>query len=121
MSPSFPRPVEHHGICYTLLEAPTPDRARFSFTGPFESREVTWDTTLLTLSDQPLSGQPPATGLARPDYIDVGEPGEHGHRLEVALAIPAIDDAVILRTIIMIRQYRRLGRGRHQFSQAAGR
>lgn len=117
MSPSFPRTVERHGIRYTLLEAPTPNRARFTFTGPFESEEVTWDTTLLALPGaSPMDPDSP-----RPDYIDVGETGELGRRLTVALAVTAIDDAVILRTIIMIRQYRRLHHGRHGFSQATGR
>lgn len=121
MPAPFPRAVDRHGIRYTLLEAPTPDRVRFTFTGPFESEEVTWDATLLALPGSPSLDAESATRAPRPDYIDVGEVGEHGRRLVVALAIPAIDDAAILRAIIMIRQYRRLRRGRHDFGHATGR
>lgn len=120
MPAPFPRAVDRHGIRYTLLEPPTPDRVRFSFTGPFESAEVTWDATLLALPGSSTDPQSTAD-TPRPDYIDVGEPGEQGRRLVVALAIPVIDDAAILRTIIMVRQYRRLRRGRHDFSRAGDR
>lgn len=121
MPAPFPRVVDHRGIRYTLLEPPTPNRARFTFTGPFESAEVIWDATLLALPGSLSLDAESAAHAPRPDYIDVGEPGEFGRRLVVALTVPAIDDAVILRTIIMIRQYRRLHRGRHDFSRAAGR
>lgn len=121
MPAPFPRVVERHGIRFTLLEPPEPNRARFTFTGPLESEEVTWDTTLLALSGCSSPGPGPAADKPRPDYIEVGEPGDHGRRLVVALAIPVIDEATILRTIIMIRQYRRLRPGRHAFSKASGR
>lgn len=121
MPAPFPKAVERHGICYTLLESPTPNRARFTFTGPFEFEDVIWDTTLLALPGCSSPSPGPAADKPRPDYIEVGEPGEHGRRLVVALAIPVIDEATILRTIIMIRQYRRLRPGRHAFSDASGR
>lgn len=114
MSPPFPRTEERHGIRFTLLEPLAPSRARFTFTGAFESEEVTWDATLLALPGRVSPADP------RPDYIEVGETSDHGRRLEVALSVAEIDEATILRTIIMIRQYRRLRRGRHHFGDAAG-
>lgn len=98
----YPRDIEQHGIRYTLLEPLRPERARFSFSGPFENREIRWDATLVA----PTSGH---------SYMEIGAETTGGRGVLVGLAIPAIDAAVVLRTIIMIRQYKRLRPGRHEF------
>ena len=108
----FPLARELSGIRFTLLEPLAPSRARFTFAGVFESEEVTWDATLRALPGRLSPADP------RPDYIEVGEAGDRGRRLEVALSVAEIDEATILRTILMIRQYRRLRRGRHGFGDA---
>lgn len=101
-SPGYPRDIEQHGIRYTLLEPLRPDRARFSFSGPFENREILWDATLVAL----------AVGRS---YIEIGAKTVGGRAVHVGLAIPAIDPAAVLRTIVMLRQYKRLRTGRHEF------
>jgi len=106
MTGVFPQSRERHGFRYTLLEPIHPDRARFLFTGPFQGRDIQWDTTLSRL-----------TGADTPPYIDVGGEGRHGRILNVALAIPAVDEPALLRVIIMIRQYKRLRPGRHVFGE----
>ncbi len=107
MPESWPHEVEQHGIHYTLLEPLRAERARFSFFGPFENREIRWDATLVALG----SGR---------SYIDIGAEAAGGRVVQVGLAVPVIDAAVVLRTIVMLRQYKRLRAGRHEFGDAEG-
>lgn len=107
MPESWPHEVEQHGIRYTLLEPLRAERARFSFSGPFENREIRWDATLVALA----SGR---------SYIDIGAEAGGRRIVQIGLAVPVIDAAVVLRTIVMLRQYKRLRAGRHEFGDAEG-
>ena len=103
------------GIRFTLLQPVLPEQARFAFAGPFAGEETIWDATLLTL-DAWHQLQPPATDpVQRHAFIEVGAATAQGRGVRIVLDIPAIDEAVILRTIIMLRQYKRLRIGQHEF------
>jgi len=97
-------------IEYRLLDPLHPDEAHFTFEGPFEGRQVRWDARLLTLA---RASRMEAATPGR--FIEIGEETPDGIALKVVLNIPHIDVPAILRTIIMIRQYKRLRRGRHVF------
>ena len=107
------RELERLGRDYLLREAGD-EEARLCFTGVFEGRPVVWDCRFLTLRRAGALG--PAAGR---DFIDIGAPGRHGLSLCVALDIPAIDEPAIRKLMIMIRNYRRLRRGRHEFGGPA--
>ena len=132
MAQPYPLAREFHGIRYNLLAPPEPSQARFAFTGRrppwmaevrntqeqffrFQNQEIRWDTTLITLAhyhaEQPGSAQP----TVRTAFLEIGGETAHGRAIRVALDIPVIDEAAILRTIIMIRNYKRLHPGRHEF------
>jgi hypothetical protein len=115
MAQPYPLAREFHGIRYNLLAPPEPSQARFAFTGSFQNQEIRWDTTLVTLAHyhaaQPESVQP----MMRTAFLEIGGETAHGRAIRVALDIPVIDEATILRTIIMIRNYKRLHPGRHEF------
>lgn len=110
----FQASLAQSGSDYLLTEiAADGQSARFRFTGRFHNRLVVWDCTLRTLeSALTLSRVKP--GRAR-CYIEIGEAGRQGMPLEVGLDIARIDTPAILKTIIMIRQYRHLRAGRHEF------
>ncbi len=116
MSDLRSRQLAHLG--YALLEPLTPVQARFRFRGPFQGREICWDATFLTLENyharQPASADP----VTRRPFIEIGAVDSDPRPLTVALDIPHIDEAAILRAIVMIRQYRRLHVGRHEFGLA---
>lgn len=114
MPPQLPPQRKHPGISYTLLESLLPWRARFTFTGPFQGSIVLWNATLLTVDHASASAAKTVSS------IEVGEMTTAGRDLIVTLDIPAVDEAEILRTIIMIRQYRRLRPGHHAFGEKAG-
>jgi hypothetical protein len=113
----YPLAREFQGLSYSLLAAPGAEQARFAFTGSFQGEPVIWDATLLTLArfhaDQPDAGQ----SVLRSAFMEIGGQTAHGRAIRVALDITLIDEAAILRTIIMIRNYKRLQSGRHEFGE----
>lgn len=100
---------------YEVVEQPDEVSARIRFTGPFEGRRVAWDATVATLGA--WARRYPARRALRP-FIHVGADGPRGVALSVGLNVPAIDTPVLRKTVIMIRNYRRLRRGRHEFGEA---
>lgn len=102
---------------YSLLEPLQPGQARFTFTGPFEGRDILWQATLVTLAHYHAQQPPSAVTISRQPFIDIGADTPAGRLLTVALDIPQIDEPAILRTLVMIRQYKRLHAGRHEFGE----
>lgn len=103
------RELERLGRDYLLREAGD-EEARLCFTGVFEGQPVVWDCRFLTLQRARVLGL-----AADRDFIDIGAPGRRGLSLCVALDIPSIDEPAIRKLMIMIRNYRRLRRGRYEF------
>jgi hypothetical protein len=116
-SAEYPCRRELHGIHFTLLEPVAPRRAHFAFTGPFDGQEVVWDATLVTLDAYHRAQPPEARSVQRHSFMEIGHAGTNGRAVRIGLDIPAIDEAVILRAIIMMRQYKRLRVGRHEFGE----
>jgi len=117
MTQSYPQARELHGVRYNLIAPPDTVAAHFTFSGRFQNQEIVWDTTLFTLThyhaDQPQS----AESVVRTAFLEIGGESAHGRAIRVALDIPRIDEPAILRTIIMIRNYKRLHPGRHEFGE----
>jgi len=78
---------------------------RLRFRGPFEGREITWDARFVTRRH---SG-------AGCDSIEIGAEGPDGRHLTVVLNVRCFDAPTVSKAIIMMRQYKRLRRGRHEF------
>jgi hypothetical protein len=102
-------------VCQTHLPATL---ASISFLGPFQGQVVLWNMTLATLShwqrhgsDTPISGSESFNS----QFIEIAEVAEAVFRLRVGLEVEHIDEPVIKKTIIMIRNYRRLAIGRSGF------
>jgi hypothetical protein len=117
MNLSYPLARELRGIRYNLIAPPDAGQARFTFTGKYQNQEIVWDCTLRTLAHY-HTGQPQSTQPAmRTAFLEIGDATVHGRALCVALDIACIDEPAILRTIIMIRNYKRLQPGRHEFGE----
>ena len=105
--------LSSHDSDYVLLSSLPDSVAHVRFLGRFEGREVVWDMHLYTLARHEQDrGRVPIA----PDFqlrgLMIIEPqaGETCH-LEVALKVPVIDEPVIRKTIVMMRNYRRLKPG----------
>lgn len=79
---------------------------RLRFIGRFEGQEVVWDAELVALA---------ALERAPAQFLDIGVPGPRGVPIRIGLVVPAIDRSTLLKAIIMVRNYKRLHRGRHEF------
>jgi hypothetical protein len=95
-----------------LLDAPGGSALRLRFPGPFEGRIVTWDATFVALGG-PRTRAGPGTSVG--NFIEIGEDGPNGVAIRVGLQVARIDAPTIRKTMIMIRRYRRLRRGRHDY------
>lgn len=104
---------------YSYLSEPEPGRAHIRFSGPFQGTEVIWNAQIVTLTRYHRKLSPgkqhrhAGTGLRQ--FIEVGAAGHGMRNLLVVLNVPSIDEPVIRNTIIMIRKYKRLRPGRHEF------
>lgn len=87
---------------YRLNETPGEREARFEFIGRFDGAPVVWEARLLALG----VGE-------REQFIAIGPARGERRALTVGLALERIDTPAILKTVIMIRNYKRLREGRH--------
>ncbi len=114
--------LEKSGLSRWLIEQ-SEDRAVLAFTGPFEGREVVWRCELVTLDAElrrlALEDSSATRGLR--NFIEIGEPVAEGIPLRVGLALSQVDTAAIDRMILMIRLYKNLRRGRHEYGEVVHR
>ena len=86
------------------------------FIGPFEGQDIIWDAEIMTLTHaRQQAAYHTDTTDAIKQFIQVGEHGASGRKLQVALAVTTIDATILRKTIIMVRQYKALVRGQHNF------
>ncbi len=109
------------GQSFLLLGEPGGQRLHLRFTGCFEGDNVVWNCQFVTLASEAAqcrkSGQASRAKVRR-CFIEVGQPDARGVPLRVGLDLPCIDIPAVEKMIIMIRNYKRLRRGRHEFGQA---
>ncbi|MBD3610006.1 MAG: hypothetical protein HUJ30_05600 [Gammaproteobacteria bacterium] len=105
---------------YLLLEPINPSQARFIFSAHFEGQAVIWDTTLVILQHyQQLQAdklQQPLPPQAQ-QFIDITATSGPIRPILVAHAIKQVNHSSILKTIIMLRNYKRLHVGRHYYGE----
>ncbi|MCK9532138.1 MAG: hypothetical protein M0R77_16495 [Gammaproteobacteria bacterium] len=97
-------------ITYECLDPLGGPQVRVRFSGRLLGQAVLWDATLSTLA---------ASGRVR-RFIEVGGSSPHGTLLAVGLDVPCIDGPTVLKTVIMIRGWKNLRPGRHEYGQPIG-
>ncbi|MFP3873860.1 MAG: hypothetical protein ACLFV1_05340 [Thiohalophilus sp.] len=104
---------------YQALSPINQPQVHIRFAGTFEGNEVIWDARLHTLRyeyEQSRSQQTPPSETFR-QYIHIHPAQGELLPITVALNVPQFDEPAILKTIIMIHNYKRLRFGRHEFGQ----
>ncbi|RRQ22021.1 hypothetical protein [Thiohalobacter thiocyanaticus] len=89
---------------YRLCEPLAGTEAQFEFIGRFDGVAVIWQARLLALG----SGE-------REQFIEIGPAVGERRQLTVGLALERVTPPDILKTVIMIRNYKRLREGRHEW------
>jgi hypothetical protein len=105
---------------YTVLSPLGGQTAHIQFKGPFHGQEVLWDTHLITLDE--IYRQGIAVGnylekdtISLSQFIEINEKDVTELTLTVGIDAPIIDTPTVLKTIIMIHNYKRLRHGRHEY------
>jgi len=101
-------------ICNTALPESS---ASVLFLGPFQGEIVRWNMTVATLAHYRLAeteSTAPQRLFDRP-FIEILHEAEGVFPLRVGLDLAVIDETVIKKTIIMMRNYKRLVIGQIQF------
>ncbi|MGB5397603.1 MAG: hypothetical protein WBN96_10675 [Gammaproteobacteria bacterium] len=94
--------------------------ADFVFEGRFEGKKVLWHCHLATLASIAAKTRQ----ASQRQFIEIGSlthstAGDTPARtITVGLNLPAIDAAAIQKTSIMVRNYKRLQTGRHEFGES---
>lgn len=106
------------GDDYRLLHRQSATSVHIQFSGVFQQQTVIWDAVIQTLDDyfnhQLAAKLAPGQSVDLKQFIEI-KPGANLLQLQIALNLAEIDDAAIKRSIIMIRKYKRLHVGRHEY------
>lgn len=106
------RHLDALGRDYLLLTALPAAVAEVRFVGPMQGRPVVWRLRLATLAHYQAERGPLPTPPTRPRgamHLREEQPG--CWRAEVALAVSVIDEPVVRKAIVMMRNYRALRPG----------
>ncbi|MDH3527378.1 MAG: hypothetical protein OEM43_07745 [Gammaproteobacteria bacterium] len=118
----FKMELERDARDYRYVERPGAGHAHIQFTGTFQGNEVIWDAVIVTLAqdyrERYPGGEHPGAEFSLPQFIEVGAATDAMRQLKAGLNVPRIDEATLRKTIIMIRNYKRLHLGRHEFEPA---
>jgi len=101
--------TKHSTDDYELVGQTSPDRAHIRFGGRFQGQNVTWDATVIALDAYPRRH------LHSPQYIEIGAARGTRVPITIGLHVAMIDVPTLTKTVVMIRNYRRLQEGRHEF------
>lgn len=97
---------------YQCLQGLGSQRAHIRFDGTLQGRAVHWDAVVQTLHEY-RQQHPGVEGLR--NFIDIGGESADGRQLHVCINVACIDHPTLLKTIHMIRHYKRLAPGRHAY------
>lgn len=115
---TFRAELERTGHAYRLLDHGAGDCAKVQFTGRFQGRDVIWNATVTTLAGYNRQHDRKRKAIAHRQFIDI-PPGDGTMRdIVIGLSLGTIDHATLLKTITMIRKYKRLHIGRHEFGDS---
>ena len=113
---AFRDALEHQGTEFMPAAPARDDCAQIRFIGNFEGRPVIWDATIIALEHPQTIPEPGGDTDASSQFIEIGEGKGEVRNIRVGLQLDRIDLQTVHKTIIMIRKYKRLQTGRHEFA-----
>jgi len=100
-------------MSYSIIQQSGTQHAHIKFDGPFQGKMVTWNTYFFTF-DGYHSKHKMATPVFK-QFIDVKPAQSNTMELTVVLNIAEINKPNIQKMMIMIKQYKNLTTGRHEY------
>jgi len=100
-------------MSYILIKKYDNQHSHIKFSGSFQDQAVTWDTRFFTLDG--YNAQESIKNKSQKQFLHI-EAGENDvFKLTIVLKIPEITEANILKMMIMVKQYKNLNLGRHEY------
>lgn len=96
-----------NGPEYELLSPADRQRVRLKFSGRRMDPEFRWNATFIALQDGNHQG--------KRSWIEIGDTCNGMTDLSVGINVAVLNKSTILKTITMIRNYKKLHPGRHEF------
>ena len=100
-------------MSYILIQQDDSQSAHIKFDGPFQGETVTWDTHFFTLAGYIAQSNNKITLIKQ--FIDIEQIESKIIKLTVALKVAEINPPNIQKMMIMIKQYKNLTFGRHEY------
>lgn len=100
-------------MTYTLIQQTDSQLAHIQFEGHFQGEIVTWDTHFFTLNG--YIAQQRDNNKIQKQFIDIKPIDSNNLKLTIALKIAEINHQTIQKMMIMIKHYKNLSLGRHEY------
>lgn len=100
-------------MSYKLIQQTDSQLAHIQFEGPFQGETVTWDTHFFTLNG--YITQHDDTNKIQKQFIDIEPIDSNNLKLTIALKIAEINHQNIQKMMTMVKQYKKLSLGRHEY------
>ena len=100
-------------MSYKLIQQTDSQLAHIQFEGPFQGETVTWDTHLFTLKG--YIAEQGNNNKMQKQFIDIEPIDSNNLKLTIALKITEINHQNIQKMMIMVKQYKNLSFGRHEY------
>ncbi len=103
---------------YEALEPLGGQTSRIRFTGKLQGTTVVWEVRLMTLRHyyQTLPMAERSRGIRH--FIEVAPLTDGVSSATIGLNLSRLDEPAVLKTIIMLRQWKRLKPGRHYYGES---
>ena len=100
-------------MSYKLIQQTDSQLAHIQFEGLFQGETVTWDTHFFTLNG--YKAQQEDNNKIQKQFIDIEPIDSNNLKLTIALKIAEINHQNIQKMMIMVKQYKNLSLGRHEY------
>lgn len=105
-----------HTFVYQAVGPAGDEICHIRFQGNFKGLDMIWDAEIGTLAYYlKCVKQTDNAGHPMRQFIEVGDPTTYGRFVRIGLNVPRINEQTIKKTIIMLRQYKLLTYGRHEY------
>lgn len=103
---------------YEIIAQDSDEHARLLIYGAWQQPDIVWQAEVFTLQAyyrHQHPGQPLNKNIKIRQFIDVDDRIAELPTLHIGLNVQKIDKPTILKTVVMINQYRRLCPGKHEY------
>ena len=113
---AFRTRLQNEQADYLHMTPPQDTCVQIRFIGTFAGQPVIWDAKIMTLAHPGAATVGDSQAPGRHQFIDIDTDGDDIRGIRIGLSLGRIDAPAILKTIIMIRKYKRLHTGYHVFN-----